>query len=972
MKYAALFLCVMLLSLSALGQNLQPIDMVILLDRSGSMVNTDPDGITAPAAGFIVEQLMLANPENRVAVVPFASQAVILGRTDIQNPTSALTSGFEAVVEMLQAGNSRGEFMFRETSPDEPQKWLALLRTQMGEQGETELELALRLAGAILSGSGENRRKVIVLISDGEPYPVIRPELQRLFGHNLVQEATRERQARRQNGPNNRRLVQMYQEYILNKVAPTLRSAGIELYPIAFVGESQSQAPLIEYLKALKRRITGDEEVITANRQTLIAELIDFVPSNFNHIRVARVEPFLQGGETSRDWEITVPDIGKRIRLFLSYPDARTDQSVQVRVYQNDQLVAESRHPEEYAPLIYHEFRDRQGRLVYQSLQLVGRENAVGHFRLQLTPVHTSTMPGGNLLVDLNTAIYPEWTMTPEPPVAQEPCAGLLQLRDLETDRTFPVDQLRLVARGTFPEEIQQEYRRARQVEFKGDTVLFAIQFPRPGKYALAGDVQFHLEETPDLPLTLKFKTSTDVRSATSLEGNVWLGGEKSTVRDENFQVVLPPLGEETRTQYKECVVYTSLNRTINGLQINLPPPAHLESGSELFTNNRNWVRVSPNPLMGLSANRPVRLTIQAEIPRGIVPEIPDGIYTSEMQLLSGNQILDSVPVSLKVAIPRFVASREDIDRPYDPFVEHPPPVVERTIYYPGMTPHRYRVRLWSTTLKGIAATASVGDGFGLRVVDEDQLEKSQSVVYQVPEPGQFAIPGKNEDDPGIIPVSVTLRDPSLNGQTFQQILYVEGDRHRPQRVQLVTHIRFVPPWLLRSGFLVLLILGFVMGARWLRLQRSRSCFERKPLVDKDLLFGESKDNVFVFNYRGREIGRFDYDGEGGLIFRHDGDIRIDNEDRKRDLQVQDRVQVVEGDRIRFRARGGRFALVVEQVPTAADMRARVRVDESPLGGGRMRYVYLGGSVLLAAIGIIGITVAPYFPLKLAGILRGF
>ncbi|RMG28241.1 MAG: VWA domain-containing protein, partial [Methanobacteriota archaeon] len=80
MKYFTGLLCTLLLSFSVVGQQIQPIDMVILLDRSGSMINTDPDGITAPAAAFIVEQLMLANPENRVAVVPFASQAYILGR----------------------------------------------------------------------------------------------------------------------------------------------------------------------------------------------------------------------------------------------------------------------------------------------------------------------------------------------------------------------------------------------------------------------------------------------------------------------------------------------------------------------------------------------------------------------------------------------------------------------------------------------------------------------------------------------------------------------------------------------------------------------------------------------------------------------------------------------------------------------------------------------------------------------------
>ncbi|RMH78620.1 MAG: VWA domain-containing protein, partial [Calditrichaeota bacterium] len=442
----------MLVCFPVWGQYVQPIDMVILLDRSGSMINTDPDGITAPAAAFIVEQLMLANPENRVAVVPFASQAYILGRKGTLNPGSALTSSFPAVVGMLQAGNSQGAFTFRELAPDDPQKFLDLLRTQMREEGETELELALQLAGGIFSGSDDNRRKIIVLISDGEPYPVIRRELERRFGHNLVQQAARERAAGREKGPNNRRLVRMYQEYILNKVAPAIRSAGIELYPIAFVGEGQAQAPLIEYLKTLKQRITGDDNVIIANRQNLIAQLIDFVPSNFNHIRVAKIEPFMPEGQASKDWDITIPNIGKQIRFFLFYPEARPNQRVGVKIYRDGQLVGEDINPERFTPLVYHQFLDRGGRLVFQSFQLIGRDNAAGQFRLVLSPAGTRTMPAANLLVDLNTSIYPEIAFTPTPPIAQEDCDGLLQLRDLETDRTFSIEHLNLVSQGIYPE----------------------------------------------------------------------------------------------------------------------------------------------------------------------------------------------------------------------------------------------------------------------------------------------------------------------------------------------------------------------------------------------------------------------------------------------------------------------------------------------------------------------------------------
>ena len=165
------------------------IDMVIVLDRSGSMKATDPQGLSIPAAAFLLEQLDLSNDGNRGAVVPFSDEAGVLGRKN-GDSAGALSSNLMALAELLVA-SGQATFSFRENSPDDPAGLLSLVRAQMHEGGETELGKALELAQKILRADEPGRRKIVVLISDGMPEPNVKTaarlrELEPAVGTDVV------------------------------------------------------------------------------------------------------------------------------------------------------------------------------------------------------------------------------------------------------------------------------------------------------------------------------------------------------------------------------------------------------------------------------------------------------------------------------------------------------------------------------------------------------------------------------------------------------------------------------------------------------------------------------------------------------------------------------------------------------------------------------------------------------------------
>lgn len=136
---------------AAAAGEIRNLDVVLLIDNSGSMATNDPDGLRWSAAQLFVD---LAAPGDRLAAVVFATDVTPLGNAANGNLHSVTQGGDRQALKAL------------------------LSRREPG--GATNMEGALTAALSLLRSAGSANRRVVVFLTDGEPDPPQqRPALER-------------------------------------------------------------------------------------------------------------------------------------------------------------------------------------------------------------------------------------------------------------------------------------------------------------------------------------------------------------------------------------------------------------------------------------------------------------------------------------------------------------------------------------------------------------------------------------------------------------------------------------------------------------------------------------------------------------------------------------------------------------------------------------------------------------------------
>ncbi len=140
-----------------------PIDVVLLIDDSGSMSDwwadgrrppNDPEGLRHSAARLFVD---LARPGDRIAVISFHTTPTGYG--------AAAEGGFDVISDQASRDRLKAAIV-QPTEPEDPMERL------------TDMRLALRMAQDILRRNQSGNRQFIVFLTDGRPYPTEqRPEL---------------------------------------------------------------------------------------------------------------------------------------------------------------------------------------------------------------------------------------------------------------------------------------------------------------------------------------------------------------------------------------------------------------------------------------------------------------------------------------------------------------------------------------------------------------------------------------------------------------------------------------------------------------------------------------------------------------------------------------------------------------------------------------------------------------------------
>lgn len=861
------------------------IDMVIVLDRSGSMIDTDPRGLSIPAAGFVLEQLSMANDKNRGAVIVFNNQARVLGQRE-PAPKAALNTNIPGLIEMLRASIMGAPYQFREILPESPKAFQDLLRQQMRETGDTELGLALSLALDILGADEPGRRKLVVLISDGNPEPHIKDgnrlkALAPLVGKDVIRRVQEGRADAVQ------RLNQLVGDQILKDVVKPLGERGVHVFPVAFVKQGTGRYEVLTaYLERIKEITTGEKEVVVATPLDLIERLTGAVPLPSSHLQLytfAGSQRFVpeRSGLRTKEGEVVVPDIAGRVRFFFSYPSASKGQRVQMELFRDNVQVLDSEN-QQPGEVVFDTLLRRDGALAYQSCKVLDRAKVPGKWRVRLTAQGhgAETLPAADLLVDIRSEA--ELVLETEGRDAEgnlratHPVSFRFKIlgRRGGNEYSLPVNRADAFLVGRSPDDLIGFSERLRSYSKEEHTLLASLEggFPKPGTYRLTGSAFFStVPETREL--AAKFDLNLVVKSATPIDA--WFGpkGRATSLWERNpeLRVDLPPLGEQLRVEYKGLQVETKDQRRIDSLGLTVDRFLEQKTGGTL---EGDWVKIQPKQITGLSAGRAAPLTLAVELPAALPSRISDGIYSSSLHLRDGSSDLHVVPLALTLIIPRFIASQAEANSPFQGEESDPPLLVQKVIRYPGESPHTIRFPLWSSSVPGVKAGTKFDAPDALEFKEGDSPYEGQARFSQIlfeSDPAGFPIPGKNEGSPGWVSAHVILKDPSLNGRSFENTLLIEGDRHRLKKARLLVHVRFIPRW-------VLLVLGTLLlaSAGFLLYFFRRHYWLNKPLfcgaTCEDFVDGQTggtreRTLAFWMTFRRKMLGTLRYTpGAGGKL----------------------------------------------------------------------------------------------------------
>lgn len=942
----------------------KPIDMVILLDRSGSMRSTDPEGLSISAASFVVDQLSLTNENNRVAIVTFSSQVYILGQKKI-DPSKALSSNFAGICEMLSAGISKeGAFHFRELSPDDPNRFYKLLKKQLQIGGYTELGMALELAGKILSNSDKDRKKMILLISDGKPEPNIHDQKRLVQLIKVVGQTLIKRIKKRFLTKDIRRLDEIYADYVLKEIIPSLANQRIEIYPVAFHKRGETPEALVDYLKKIKKITTGDENIIIADSQNLIPKLVGFIPSGINHVQIGYFSNFIENSPSIRTTRIKIPNIALKSRFFLFYKDARRSQKVRIQVYRGRELIADSRFPERSAEVIFTQSRKGNGGLVFQSIKIESPERSHGNFMIRVldeSPGRVEGIPNADLLIDTQCKFIPNVEIEPEPIRAKSPFKIRIELfaRLRGQDIVLPIKSAYVFLVGRKPDDILGYMKRITNITYRrGIAILNSSEgLSFPGKYEMHVKLLFQPQDS-NRTFPTYFSIPVKVTSALPLQGNVWIAKRKIRGIKQNISVVLPPIGERFKVVYRELEVRTSLPQIIDGLKLVMPPLQHSETGTILGSLTKCWSWVEPKSVIGLCNSHPIPVKIIVSIPSNVLSDLPDGLYTSTLELKDGVEVLYTVPVSVWVSIPRFVTSKEQIKQafnPEQPFI----PVVKKSIFCPGKYVRKIKIRLWSTSLPGANAGLIFENPYGIETMQDEEKIRIEKLLFIAPKE-KFDIPGRNSRSPGTVFALIKLEDPSLNGKTIYNIGYVTAPHHRELPVKFVVRVKFISPWMLRIAYLLIAIIGMFL----IKLATSRLKFKHLFKGKKNKWSPEKDNDEYELKWGRKKLGSFVYENES-FYFVPSGTeptwrVLLDQRE-----EVHGNAKIEPGDSFVIGTGKNQFKINILDVDTTVGFCSLCfQIEKSPLGKGILPYLYLLGGIVLIFISIVHI-INPYLIMKI-------
>ena len=777
------------------------LDMILLLDRSGSMKGTDPNYMIIPTTAYIIEQLYFSGEENsRVSVITFSNDAQILG--NVKNP---LNNNFCEWLDLLQL-----YFNSKYPAPcltGNRNKLAKLVKTQLEANGYTDLYPALRIASSLLS-KDENKEKYIILLTDGMPFPDINENdtiLKNIIGKDLFYKVLKKMrkekkefyQLYQEGDADALKVGHLYLEAILNFADKKLKGK-IKFIPIVF---DKTEREGIEFLKKLSSTINGEKNAIIykVNKNNLLSTIANIVPRTERNLLIYKNEKF--SGKT----DIKVPKLSEKIRVFFYFPKNNTISKVFPKVEINDDLIT---------PIESREFYDKKKKLIYKSLII----DQAGNIKISLYNANNKLINSAYLIIDTVADLNPILTVNPKVPVIGDKVELKFAIKT-KTGENLPLSNVRFIITGK--DRQNSDKILIKEAIIENNEAVAQIRLKQSGNYNIEVISDFSISNAIN-NIKKKFLYTLFIKPSLDLKGKVFFDylDSKSSEKKDNIVANLPELGFNPSVEINNIGIKNTLNAKVKHLYIYKEEPIYNKCPEEymqycdLSLNGENWLTVQPSKNITINNQKIKPITIKAHIQSKVIPEIPDGLYTSYINLYYKGEILDRLQVNLPINIPKIVFDSADTGKRYIPWekdflkkdivytIHYPPPENDDDFKY------KIEIPVWNSVNKKTRINVDFNDRNPYAIVLEDNKPAgfTDDIIFEIPS-NEYLLPEKKENKATNVNVYIKLLNTKDLKKHYTKTILLTADNYRESYANILVNISIFPKTLLVLLYIILMLL---------------------------------------------------------------------------------------------------------------------------------------------------------------------
>ncbi|RLB04304.1 MAG: hypothetical protein DRG83_05070 [Deltaproteobacteria bacterium] len=732
-------------------------DVTILVDRSGSMRSTDERGLALALTHYILDQIDFLKANPRTAIIPFSTHATSI-------PTDGLTSDISLLHESMK--NIPNPF------------------------GNTDIELALLKARQLLAPFNNNREKIILLITDGNPIPnpADRGRFPNVADRFLKATQGLDKKSSRYESlldEFGKTVVDKTRKSIMNTIAPSL-AGKVKLYAIALGIHGIDK----NFLTDLSQTVNGRPDnflIVDSNEEFILAtnrlfpkgiDVIDF----FN-------EKIYRSTQTRYQKDFNLPLSLKRFRLTINYIQEGI-QEKDLEVHLSIPGVGSINSHSPNIKYLVAKDREGQGSLVFERY-LFESPVPAGQWRIEIKRTGGSIQPLPDLYIlgeGIATAKIELAIVPAEPSVGENveiisavvgPSNVRIPILKMEGKVISPSGQIT----NLFFTPIEEgKVKSTALISEKGRHIVEAIAYVNENpKQFLKGTIDFYAKLPQPIRLMVHIPFNTDN------------GSIKKDI------LAFPPIGiDSLRVKKIKGIKIESLSERDADITIAASP---LENEKGFILSSEDWLQISPRKEAVVNNKRPYTFSLLTRIPPYIGNNVQDGLYRSKL-VIDSKQMSGplTIPIELNIMIPHL---------------EVPASVTFKRFWdFPGSQSIKIPVR----TNAAFDLNVNVAPGKYLETKNGEVIDNR--IVNIEASDSKITL---NRDNPKHLKLSANIYSKNPPKDSFSGTVYLYADAVRDTVIQ--TFVRIPAKPLRRTYRVVALVLGALflfasapLRSRWRRI----------------------------------------------------------------------------------------------------------------------------------------------------------